>query len=51
MIVFFSGDWVGQWAVLGLGCFGLGGFMWLFEVWLSGSKKQERSVLVMQDFC
>ena len=34
-----------------VGGFDLGGFMWLFGVWLSGSKEQEGRVLVMQDFC
>ena len=31
--------------------FGLGGFMWLIGVWLSGCMEQEGRVLVMQDFC
>ena len=42
---------MGYWAVLGLGGFGLGSFMWLFQVWLSASKEEEGRVLVMQDFC
>ena len=37
--------------VLGLGGFGLGGFMCLIGVWLSECKEQEGRVLVMQDFC
>ena len=33
-----------------VGGFGLGGFMWLFGVWLTGSKEQEGRVLVMKIF-
>ena len=33
-----------------VGVFGLGGFLWLIRIWLSGCKEQKGRVLVMQDF-